>query len=145
MNRARLVASLGLSMVFAAGTAPAQAPDSASLAKLQPPVRALSAVRRVADDPERDHKDPALAAILSFILPGAGQVYAGRVGTGLAVLLGVGATAWRGGSCLARERVGSSSVCEFPPFGYLLVSAGIYLWGIVSAPDMARSYNHGQR
>ena len=39
------------------------------------------------------HKSPALAAALSTILPGAGKIYAGRLGEGVSALLSVGALA----------------------------------------------------
>lgn len=36
------------------------------------------------------HKEPWLAALLSFLLPGVGHMYAGAVGTGLALLVAYG-------------------------------------------------------
>ncbi len=36
----------------------------------------------------QSNKDPGIAALMSFIIPGAGQIYCGRIGRGLAFLFG---------------------------------------------------------
>lgn len=64
-------------------------------------------------------KDPILAAILSVLIPGLGQIYCRRWGRGLLVLFGT---------------IFASAI--FPPFG-LLISIGIWIWGIVDAYRIA--------
>ena len=64
-------------------------------------------------------KDPTLAGVLSFILPGLGQVYCGRVGRGVGIwiagMIGLGC----------------------------FVIPGIIIWifSIYDACDLARKYN----
>lgn len=36
-----------------------------------------------------NHKEPILSVILSFFIPGLGQIYNGQVGKGLALILGI--------------------------------------------------------
>jgi TM2 domain-containing membrane protein YozV len=62
-------------------------------------------------------KDGALAAILSFIIPGVGQIYCGRVGRGIAFFIGTICLVW------------------------FLIGIGIWIWGIFDANDSAKKYN----
>ncbi|MHA2232693.1 MAG: zinc-ribbon domain-containing protein [Candidatus Hodarchaeales archaeon] len=62
-------------------------------------------------------KDGALAAILSLIIPGAGQTYCGRVGRGIGIFFLVGCLIW------------------------FLIGIPIWIWGIFDANDSAKKYN----
>jgi len=66
-------------------------------------------------------KDPILAAILSLLIPGLGQFYCRQWGRGALFLVG---TIFTG--------------ALFPPLGFLL-SAGIWIWGIVDAYRIAQA------
>lgn len=63
-------------------------------------------------------KDGVVAAILSFIIPGVGQMYCGRVGRGIAIFFGV--------------------IC-----GFIFIIPGIivWIWGIFDANDSVKKYN----
>lgn len=106
------------------------------------PVRRL----RAGDDTDRTlvEKDPGMATMLSFFLPGSGQVYAGeRVkGAGLFVLSATGfAVAVNALSCAA------SSDCESTTGKMTLGAAGMvaffgsWVYGITDAGDAARRFN----
>ncbi len=66
-------------------------------------------------------RDPILAAILSLLIPGLGQFYCRQWGRGALFLVG---TIFTG--------------AIFPPLGFLL-SAGIWIWGIVDAYRIAQA------
>ena len=77
-------------------------------------------------------KNEGLAALLSFFIPGAGQIYAGRVGRGLGVLLGlfVVILLWLG--LVAAAPV--FSVVIFLPFAF-------WLWNVYDANNACKEYN----
>jgi hypothetical protein len=89
-------------------------------------------------------KDPAMATMLSFFLPGSGQLYSGEYvkGGGLLALAAVGgAVATHALSC------GSAADCEMSTGGRALGAAGMlaffgsWIYGIVDAGDAARRFN----
>jgi hypothetical protein len=106
---------------------------------------ALSTHRPGVDgDRELIRRDPSMATMLSFFLPGAGQVYAGdRVkGAGLFVLAATGfGVAVNSLSCAA------SSDCESTTGKLTLGAAGMvaffgsWIYGITDAGDSARRFN----
>jgi len=73
---------------------------------------------------ETNKKSPGLALILSLLIPGAGQIYNGEVGKGIAMLIVV-------------------IVCWM--FFFLLipilVAIVIWVWGIIDAHHTAQNYN----
>ena len=62
-------------------------------------------------------KDGALAAILSFLIPGLGQMYLGNVSRGIAIFIAFCCTIW------------------------FLVGIIIWFWGIFDANQQAKVYN----
>ena len=89
-------------------------------------------------------KDPAMATMLSFFLPGSGQMYGGeRVKGGALLALAVvgGAFAGHALSCA------SATDCEMSTGGRALGAAGMlgffgsWIYGIVDAGDSARRFN----
>jgi hypothetical protein len=89
-------------------------------------------------------RDPSMATMLSFFLPGLGQMYAGeRVKGGALLVLGAagGAVAGHALSC------GSATDCEMSNGGRALGAAGMlaffgsWIYGIVDSGDAARRTN----
>lgn len=78
--------------------------------------------------PYARRKDPGVATLLSFFLPGAGQIYNGQVGKGLAFLL----------------------VSLFVNFPLMFVGVGFltglitWIWGMIDAHSSADRINRGQ-
>ncbi len=69
-------------------------------------------------------KDPALAAIISFFIPGLGHIYAGKVGKGIAILIG--------------------SVISFFLMILLipiLIAIALWIYGIIDSYKTAERYN----
>ncbi|MHA2271788.1 MAG: zinc-ribbon domain-containing protein [Candidatus Hodarchaeales archaeon] len=62
-------------------------------------------------------KDGALAAILSLIIPGVGQMYCGRMGRGIAIFFLTGCLIW------------------------FIIGIIPWIWGIFDANDSAKKYN----
>ncbi len=69
-------------------------------------------------------KDPAIAAILSFFITGLGQIYAGKVGKGIGLLVGV-------------------IVCIFLAFLLIpfFIAIGLWIYSIIDAYKTAERYN----
>jgi hypothetical protein len=97
-----------------------------------------------ADAPALMPKDPSMATMLSFFLPGSGQMYAGervKGGALLAIAATGGAIAVHSLSCAA------ASDCDMSTGGRLLGAAGMlayfssWIYGIVDAGDAARRFN----
>ena len=89
-------------------------------------------------------KDPSMATMLSFFLPGSGQMYAGeraKCGALLAIAATGGAIAVHSLSCAA------ASDCTMSTGGRVLGAAGMlayfssWIYGIVDAGDAARRFN----
>jgi TM2 domain-containing membrane protein YozV len=70
--------------------------------------------------------DPVLAGILSFIVPGLGQVYSGRVFRGVVLFIGY---YFLVGICLAIDPL------------LLIFALFAIIWCILDAVEMARLYN----
>lgn len=86
-----------------------------------------------------DERDPTTGAMLSFLLTGGGQMYAGRVGKGIQLLLG----------SLIATGLGVSSAqntdTAAPLYGTLVVVSTLHIYSIVTAPSDVREYNQRQR
>jgi len=102
-------------------------------------------------------KDPALATILSILIPGGGQMYAGKPLKGALVIvsilgsLGVAASVQDPEECSETMSTGGTSVrtCTGgnpPSFQIALgAAAASYLFGIATAGNDARDYNTSRR
>ena len=102
-------------------------------------------------------KDPALATILSILIPGSGQMYAGKPLKGALVIvsilgsLGVAASVQDPEECSETRSNGGTSVrtCTGgnpPSFQIALgAAAASYLFGIATAANDARDYNTSRR
>jgi hypothetical protein len=100
------------------------------------------------------HKDPGTAELLGVLLPGGGQLYAGRTGTGLG-LLGLSAAAVVTGAALSKDSKCSSlfdqsgntfnMTCTKANHGPLADGEGVafasWLYGIVTAAGDVRDAN----
>ena len=93
---------------------------------------------------------PGTATVLSVIVPGGGQIYAGETVKGGLILVGVGAalTAGTTASYAASQhddRYGCPAPCwEFEPTPLLIgvgVAGALWLYGIVDAPGAATRAN----
>ena len=73
---------------------------------------------------ESQPRNPVLAVVLSLILPGAGQIYNGETGKGIAMIVGSIV-------CLA------ASALVFP----FLILIGIWIWGMIDANTRANEIN----
>ncbi len=69
-------------------------------------------------------KEPALAAILSFVITGLGQIYAGKAGKGVALLI-------------------ATIVSFFLSFLIIpfFIAIGLWIYGIIDAYNTAQKYN----
>jgi len=66
-------------------------------------------------------KEPALALVLSLMLPGVGQIYNGDVGKGIAMMLGFWVLIWFG------------------------IGIGFWIWSMIDAYQSAQNINLGRR
>jgi hypothetical protein len=89
--------------------------------------------------PSGIRKDPMLAGVLSFIVPGAGQMYAGRVGLGATMLASSVFLVAQIQRCNLREVAGSP--CAISPAMLGVSALVVWIWSIASAPDDARRAN----
>ncbi|MGQ4832909.1 MAG: zinc-ribbon domain-containing protein [Candidatus Asgardarchaeia archaeon] len=72
-------------------------------------------------------KDTAIAAILSFLLPGLGQIYVGKVGRGIGIFIG-------------------AIIIAFISFILFFIPSIIYwAWNIYDAYNLAKTYNEEYR
>lgn len=122
----------------------------ALMAQVRPapaPAAGLAAVEH-----EAVYKNPSATIVYSFLLPGAGQLYAGETVRGAAILsaftLGLSTffvAAGRDTGC----RVGTDCRDTFDPMLYTMggfaLAAGSWIYGIIDAPFTARRVNkrHG--
>jgi len=105
--------------------------------------------------PSASPKDPSLGVMLSLLVPGGGQMYAGRPGKGVALLL-TGA----GGLAIAYAAFGNETLfcsecasSDYNPWPVVMVAAGAglflgaWIYGIADAPTQVRRWNqeHGFR
>jgi TM2 domain-containing membrane protein YozV len=90
------------------------------------------------------YKSPALAGVLSAIVPGTGRFYSKDVKDGLVSLLFIGSTAFQ-----AYRGFSKTGIKSPKGWGYGAVSFGFYLGGIYGAVKSAKGYNnrkkHGYR
>jgi hypothetical protein len=89
-------------------------------------------------------KDPSMATMLSFFLPGSGQVYAGdrAKGAGLFVLAGTGfGLAVNSLSCAASAECESSTGKLTLGAAGMVAFFGSWIYGITDAGDAARRFN----
>ncbi len=84
--------------------------------------------------PSPDEKSPLLAGILSGVLPGAGQAYAGRWGDGLLALLVNGTFIF--GTYQAWDNDNTATAVVMGMFG-----AGFYLGGVFGGVNAAHRFN----
>lgn len=101
-------------------------------------------------------KDPALATILSILIPGSGQMYAGKSMKGALVIVGLFGSLGVAASVHDSEECSQTSSNGLPPvrtctggnppaFNVALVTAAAsYLFGIVTAGEDARDYNRSR-
>ncbi len=126
---------LGLSTLavgFAVHSVTAQGPAEQRLSSR---AFAADAAEMVAGIRTADFKDPNTATLLSVLITGGGQFWAGDTGRGL-LLFGVGNGAVLGG-CLITANTGSSGLCA----AGALVWLGTWVYGIVDAAPTARRMN----
>jgi TM2 domain-containing membrane protein YozV len=102
-------------------------------------------------DPERG-KDPGTATILSVLIPGAGQMYAGATSRGLLVLGGFIAAPVAGLLLSSNDGTlddlaslfGGPGAINEPLYIGLVVGMGIYIWSIVDAAPTTRRMNRAR-
>jgi hypothetical protein len=95
------------------------------------------------------YKDPGTAQILSFLITGGGQMYAGEAGKGLGLLLIGAGSAVAGAAASTTEcSVGYySSSCDnnlAPFYAGLGIAAFTWIYGIATADDAAHRHNARQ-
>jgi TM2 domain-containing membrane protein YozV len=96
---------------------------------------------------KRDEKEPILAIILSVLIPGVGQMYCGKVGRGIAILLVLGLLSVV--SFVPLFFITDPEDFDFSGFVALnilisVVLLIIYIWQIWDAYRCAESYNDTQ-
>ena len=85
-------------------------------------------------DYEWTRKEPAVSWLLSFLIPGVGQMYNGQVGKGVGMLLGYMGSI---GTALYVDDLDSEI-----RLGLAAVSLGIWIWSQIDAPVYASRRNH---
>jgi hypothetical protein len=86
---------------------------------------------------------PAGAGVMSAVVPGAGQVYAGYTGTGLG-FLALASTIVVGAAFSTVESL-SDADADDSTQGWLLAPYGVHLWNVADAVHRAKRYNEAQR
>jgi hypothetical protein len=81
-----------------------------------------------------DKKDPAIAGIASFLIPGAGQWYAGDSERGLTIFGGAVALGIGGIVAAQEDDEGLATVL-------LLANLGLRIWAVPDAIEVAKEYN----
>lgn len=79
-------------------------------------------------------KNPAIAAVLSFFITGAGQIYNGQLGNGIGVFLLV----------LALYFIGFFTIDIGIGFLLLLIATILWIWAIYDAYTTAQKINRGE-
>jgi len=87
----------------------------------QPPPQQIPYQYQVPVNPYVRRKEPAVALLLSFFLPGVGQIYNGDVGKGIAFLIGFWVLIWVG------------------------IGIVFWIWAMVDAYQVATQINLGRR
>lgn len=95
--------------------------------------------------PAAHMKDPGLAALMSFVVPGGGELYAGQKTEGF-LLLGftTGAVVITSKSWPSCHSGGRNSDCGLP-IASGLTALGIWIAGMVMAPGAVEEYNESQQ
>lgn len=139
----RMVCACALGSIMLAGTfriGVAQGPD----ARLG--VSSVSASAQERQNPRPGAKDPGTATLISVLVVGGGQMYAGELGRGLLMLGGAY------GAVIAGAVLSSSASVDFntgeldegslaPLYIGVLAATGIWIYGIVDAAPSARRMN----
>jgi len=117
-------------------TVPATAPTNTSQQQSSPPAVIVL----------RSPKDPSTAAVLSFLVPGAGHIYAGAIGTGIVAFVATGfiANNFRQAlvdraDCQVRSSDCASADTNVNLQAALFLTAWVY--GMFDAAKAARKYN----
>ena len=86
------------------------------------------------------YKSPAIAGVMSALIPGSGRIYAGNWEDGLLSFIVVGVTAWQ--AYRGFEKRGSSSLYAWI---YGLAGIGFYAGNIYGSIREVNRYNHNKR
>lgn len=90
-------------------------------------------------------KDPSLAAVLSFLLPGGGHLYAGEEGTGILLLAGGTLSLLIGTQIAANQILDCTTNCDTAGDGALSFGlaayVGAWIYGMIDGPEAARRAN----
>jgi hypothetical protein len=129
MSRRSFVALAALHAVALAHPALAQGP-----VVLEPAVRV----------PAAPQKDPVVGTLLSFLITGGGQMYAGKVGKGVG-LMGLSIGSMAVGVGMASNSCNSSrygTTCDVTPVYVATgVAVGTWLYSLITASSDVRAYN----
>jgi hypothetical protein len=90
-------------------------------------------------------KDPSLAAVLSFLVPGGGHLYAGEEGTGILLLAGGTLSLLIGTQTAAEQILDCTTNCDTAGDGALFFGVaayvGAWVYGMIDGPEAARRAN----
>ncbi len=103
-------------------------------AETEPGRIAATLAGQAARIPERGKRSPFVAGLLSTVLPGAGYLYSGKPGTGIAALLINGLLAWAVYDAVRQEQYGIAATAGFLGIGW-------YIGNIAGSASAAEDYN----
>ena len=88
-------------------------------------------------------KDTGIALILSVIIPGLGQIYCGKVGRGISILVAsiILAPIIYFFTCAVFVATESGAAAVIGLLAAALVGLVIWIWNILDARDVAKEYN----
>ena len=88
-------------------------------------------------------KDAGIALILSVIIPGLGQIYCGKVGRGISILVAsiILAPIIYFFTCAVFVATGSGTAAVIGLLATGLIGFAIWIWNILDARDVAKEYN----
>lgn len=88
-------------------------------------------------------KDAGVALILSVIIPGLGQIYCGKVGRGISILVAsiILAPIIYFFTCAVFVATESGIAAVIGLLATALISLAIWIWNILDAHDVAKEYN----
>jgi hypothetical protein len=104
-------------------------------------------------------KSPAAAALMSAVLPGAGQFYTQQSGKGwlmagtylgaMSMVVAYGPWTWEkkqtgGGEFFEDLDTGTSGTTKAIWYGSATLAGGGWLWSVIDAPHQAKKLNEGQ-
>jgi hypothetical protein len=102
------------------------------------------------------HKSPAGAAIMSAILPGAGQFYTHQSGKGwlmagtylgaMGLVVAYGPSTWEEKKTgeFGDLTTGTSGTTKAIWYGSAALAGGVWLWSVIDAPRAAKRINEGR-